>query len=429
MQEDAKVVVIGGGIVGCSVLFGLAKRGWTDTLLLEKLELTSGSTWHAAGNVTHFGHDSGLTRLYVNSIRAYLEAEVESGQSVGFHRTGSLRLATSREELAAYRRLEPLYESLGIPYRVVSPQEIAEIHPLLNVDGLYGAAHTPGDGHVDPSGATHALAKSARARGARIKRQCLVEGLRPRPSGGWEIETADGLVRAEQVVLAASFWARELAEDIGLSLPLYPLQHHEVLTGAVPEIEALGFELPTVRDPYGPANTRQEGSGFMCGVYESEPEFWALDGIPPEFGQELLAPDIERLETHLLRVIERIPAFGDAGIKTVNNGPICYAPDGCPLLGPVPGRPGLWLATGFAAGIGTGGGSGQFLADWMVEGAPPYDLPIVDPARFTEAMDRATCLERIRKTYADGYALPLPADEAPARGDRDPQVPVSGSLL
>ena len=415
MRENAKVVVIGGGIVGCSVLYGLAKRGWTDSLLLEKLDLTAGSTWHAAGNVTHFGHYASMTRLYADSIRCYLEAEAESGQSVGFHKTGSLRLATTAQELEAYRRLEASYRRLDLPYQVVTPEEAARIHPLLNCEGIHGAAHTPGDGHVDPSGATQAMAKCARARGARIKRHCPVLDLRPFAAGGWELETAEGTVRAEQVVLAASFWTRELAAKIGINLPLYALQHHEVITEAVPEIEALDFELPTVRDPYAPSNTRQERSGFLCGVYENDPQFWALEGIPPEFGQELLAPDIDRLEPHLLRVIERIPAFGEAGIKTVNNGPICYTPDGCPLLGPLRGHPGLWVASGFPVGIGTGGGSGAFLADWMVDGAPPYDLPIVDPARFPDDMDRKTCLKRIYQTYAAGYGEAEAVDEASAK--------------
>ena len=409
MREEARVIVVGGGIVGCSVLYGLARRGWIDTLLLERLELTSGSTWHAAGNVTHFGHYAGLTRLYVDSIRTYLEAEAEGGHCVGFHETGSLRLATRREELEAYREIESMYRVLDVPYQVVGPDEISAIHPLLNTHGILGAAYTPADGHVDPSGATHALAKCARARGARIKRHCPVRELRPLPSGGWEVETTHGVARAEHVVLATSFWTRELARKIGVELPLYAVQHHEVVTAPVPEIEALDFELPTVRDPYGPSNTRQERSGFLCGVYESHPEFWALDGVPAEFGQELLVPDIERLEPHLERVIERIPAFGEAGIKAVNNGPICYTPDGCPLLGPLPDHPGLWLAAGFVVGIGTGGGSGGFLADWMVEGSAPHDPSAVDPARFTGELDRATCLERIRETYASGYVVPAPA--------------------
>lgn len=411
MTQDAKVVVIGGGIVGCAVLHGLARNGWTDSLLLERLELTAGSTWHAAGNVTHFGHDANFTRLYVESLRTYLEAEAESGQSVGFHRTGSLRLATTPEELEAYRRLDATYEDLGVPYRVVAPHEVASLHPLLNIEGILGAAHTPGDGHVDPSGATQAMAKCARARGAGIERHCAVLGLRPR-DGGWEVDTENGRLRAEHVVMAASFWTRELAAKIGIELPLYPLEHHEIVTGPVPAIGGLDFELPTVRDPAAPSNVRQEGTGLLCEIYESDPVFWALDGIPPDFGQELLVPDLERLEPHLLRVMERLPAFAEAGIKTVNNGPICYTPDAGPLLGPLREHPGLWLASGFAVGIGMGGGAGRFLADWMVEGRAPYALPGVDPARFGKGLGRDTCLERIRATYAAGYALPDVARES-----------------
>ncbi|MGI9405309.1 MAG: NAD(P)/FAD-dependent oxidoreductase, partial [Hyphomicrobiaceae bacterium] len=334
MTKRVQVAIIGGGIVGCSVLYWLAKLGWTETLLLERRELTSGSTWHAAGNVTHFGHYPSITQLYVNSLKTYLQAEKESGQSVSFHETGSLRLATLPDELESYRRLEPLYEDLGIPYRVVGPDEIETLHPLLNTDGVLGAAHTPADGHVDASGTTHALAKSARTMGAAIRRQCPVTDIKPQKSG-WLLETADGPVHAEHVVLAASFWTRELVQSLGLNLPLYALEHHETITGSAPGLEALDHEVPAVRDPDAPSNTRQEGHGFLCGVYESHPKFWALDGIPGDFAEELLEPDMDRLLPHLERVMKRLPAFADAGIKTVNNGPICYTPDGCPLLGPV----------------------------------------------------------------------------------------------
>jgi len=405
MTDHVRVAVIGGGIVGCSVLFALAQKGWTDALLLERRELTSGSTWHAAGNTTFFGHYASITKLYVDSVAAYLEAEAESGQSVGFHDAGSLRLATTEREMAAYHSLEPMYEEMGVPYRVIGPEAVKEAHPLLEVSGLCGAAHTPTDGHVDSSGATQALARAARKWGARIRRQCPVTGIE-RAGSDWCLTTPEGDVVAEHVVVAASFWAREMLVPLGLNLPLYPLQHHELITDAVPELETLDFEVPTVRDPWAPSNTRQEGKGFLCGVYESEPEFWATDGIPPDFAEELLPPDTERLEPHLLRVIERMPAFGHAGIKTVNNGPICYAPDGCPLLGPVEGHRGLWLATGFPVGIGTGGGSGRFLADWMVEGEQPYDLPIVHPSRFTNDLTREACLEQIAATYRAGYAMP-----------------------
>jgi len=405
MTKHYRVVVVGGGIVGCSVLYWLAKLGWTDTLLLERRELTSGSTWHAAGNTTFFGHYPAITPLFVNSVRTYLAAEVESGHSVGFHSTGSVRLANCQVELDAYHRLEPVYERLGVPYKVVTPKEIEAIHPLLVTDGLFGAAHTPTDGHVDPTGATQALAKAATALGAEIRRWCPVTGLAASPDG-WTVTTPDGPVEAEHVVLAASFWTRELVLALGLHLPLYALEHHEVVTGPVSELEAMEFEVPTVRDSHAQANIRQERNGFLCGVYEADPKFWAVDGIPSNFIEELLPPEMERLEPCLLRVMERLPSFGSAGIKTINNGPICYTPDGLPLLGPVDSHRGLWLAAGFSIGIGTGGGSGEFLARWIVEGVPETDLPVVHPARFTNDMTRDRCLEMIRTTYAKGYALP-----------------------
>ncbi len=347
---------------------------------------------------------------HVDSIRTYLDAEAESGQAVGFHKTGSLRLATTSGELAAYRGFEPNYKNLGVPCHVIDAVEAGRLHPLLNVEGLHGAAYTPDDGHVDPSGVTHALAKAARRCGAGIATQTKALDLKEDPRGGWQVETTKGRVRAEHVVVAASFWARELLERVGLSLPLHALQHHEVVTGDLLEIAALRGELPTVHDPYGPSNTRQERAGLLCGVYESEPVFWGVEGIPPDFGQELLPNELERLEPHLLRVMERLPAFGEAGIKTVNNGPICYTPDASPLLGPLRSRPDLWIASGFPVGIGTGGGSGALLAGWMVEGAPPHDPAPVDPARFDAALDPESCLRQIRQTHAAGYALPQAAE-------------------
>ncbi|MGE4250827.1 MAG: NAD(P)/FAD-dependent oxidoreductase [Parvibaculaceae bacterium] len=407
MTEHHRVVVVGGGIVGAALLYWLARLGWTESLLLERRELTSGSTWHAAGNTTFFGHYPQVTRLFVNSVKTYLAAEKESAQSVSFHPTGSLRLANTHAELEAYRRLEPAYEELGVPYRIVGPKEIAEIHPLLSTNDLFGAAYTPTDGHVDSSGATTALAKAATARGAAIRRRTPVIDIVP-CGRSWCLTTASTTVRAEHVVLAASFWTRELVEKLGINLPLYPLQHHELVTEAVPGLRDLNFEVPTVRDPYAPANIRQEGHGFLCGVYESHPEFWALDGIPQDFGEELLPPQLERLEPHLARVMERLPAFGSVGIKAVHNGPICYTPDGLPLLGPVANHPGLWLASGFSVGIGMGGGSAEYLARWIVTGKPAYDLPAVHPSRFSNDMPKGDCLRAIRQTYARGYELPEP---------------------
>ena len=405
MTGHTRVVIVGGGIIGCSVLYGLANLGWADTLLVEKRNLTSGSTWHASGNVTYFGHYPSITRLYINSIKAYLQAEKESGHCVGFHSTGSLRLATTQDELESYKRMELLYEDLDVSFKVISATEISEFHPLLVTSNLYGAAVTPTDGHVDASGATHALAKAARLKGAQTRTQCPVLRLDKLPDENWIVRTAAGDIFTEHVVIATSFWARELLQNLGLNLPVYAIEHHELVTDSVPELKNLDFELPTVRDPYVPSNIRQEGDGFLCGVYESEPRPWAVDGIPEDFEEELLVPDTARLEKHLIRLIERLPSMGQIGIKAVNNGPICYTPDGVPLLGPVVSHPGLWLATGFCIGIGTGGGSGEYLADWIVHGKPKYDLPVVHPSRFPNNMEKRTCIDRILRTYASGYTI------------------------
>jgi len=407
MTTDYKVMVIGGGIVGCSVLYALAERGWTNTLLLEKNELTSGSTWHAAGNCTHFGHDAEVTRLYVDTLKVYLRAEQESGQSVGFHKTGSLRLASSKEELEAYKSLVPVYEKLGVPYKVVTPAEISTIHPLLNLDNILGAAHTPDDGHVDPSGATHAMATAARQRGATIQRNSAVDKIEELPAGGWRVHSGDQSFTAEHIVIAASFWAREMLIQLGVDLPLYPLEHQEVITEDSREVADVGFELPTVRDPQIPGNIRQERNGMLIGVYEANPVPWSVDGIPPEFGQELLVPELDRLLTHLERSMARIPILAEAGIKITNNGPICYTPDGLPMLGALPQRKNLWIAAGFTIGIGTGGGSGQYLASCMVDGTPPYLLPSVDPARFAQPRSREAAIAQIVETYAAGYSVPV----------------------
>lgn len=401
-----QAVVIGGGIVGCACLYALAKRGWTDTVLLERLDLTHGSTWHAAGNVTHFGHDPGITRLYIDSLSLYGEAEAESGQPIGLHRTGSLRIATNERELDAYAGLEPLYAGLGTRFRIVTPDEIADLHPLLDTTGMAGAAHTPDDGHVDPSATTQALAKAAKDRGAVVKRFCPAEGIEQQADGTWKIATPDGAVIADHVIVASSFWAREFLAEVGLDLPLYPLEHHEIITEPVPGLVSRDTRVPTVRDPYSNSNVRQEGKGFLIGVYEKNPVPWAVDGIPPDFGPELLPPDMDRLEEQLMKVMQRIPSIAEAGIKVVNNGPICFAPNALPLLGPVESHPGLWLATGFAVGIGTGGGSAQFLSDWIIDGKAPYDLPIVHPNRYPKPIPRDECLRQIAATYARGYITP-----------------------
>lgn len=404
-KSDVQVAVIGGGIVGCATLFWLARMGWTDTLLLERRELTSGSTWHAAGNTTYFGPYPQMTTLFAGSIRTYLEAQTESGQNIGFRQTGSLRLAATPRELELFHSYAPRYAELGIPFHVRTPDEVAGLHPFIHKSGIFGAAHTPSDGHVDPTGATHALARAAQQRGAAIHRRCPVKAL-AREKGCWRLDTTQGEVRAGHVVVATSFWAREMLAPLGLDLPLYPTQHHEMITETLPEVAQRDAELPAMRDSWVSCNVRQERDGLLIGIYESEPEFWALDGIPADFAEELLPPDTDRLMPHLERLIERMPMIAEAGIKQVNNGPMCFTPDGLPLVGPVPGQDGLWLATGFNVGIGTGGGAAEILARWMTTGTPPSGLTAIHADRFGRGMPRDAALAAIRAVYARGYQLP-----------------------
>lgn len=405
MTQHFEIAIVGGGIVGCSVLYHLTKLGLTDAILVEKSDLTSGSTGHAAGNVTFFGHYPSITRLYIESVQTYLDAENESGIEIMFHKSGSLRLATTKQEMDAYRSLAPIYKALDVEFHVVGASEVKEVHPLLNTDGLLGAAYTPGDGHLDASAATRAMARAARERGGRVECNCRVKGIYRLSDGNWQIKLADSEIITQKLVIATSFWARDLLRPLGINIPVYALEHQEIITDSMPEIELLEAELPTVRDPVAPANFRQQGKGLLCGVYESQPKTWAVDHIPPNYQGELFPQDLGRLEIHLERVIKRIPSFANAGIKQVINGPICYTPDGLPLLGPVDSQPGLWLATGFCVGVGTGGGAGAYLSRWIEGGESPYCLPEVHAGRFASDLTTNEALQSILATYAMGYAL------------------------
>jgi len=268
MKTDVQVAVIGGGIVGASVLYWLSRLGWTDSMLIERRELTSGSTWHAAGNTTYFGPFAEMTQLFAGSIRTYLQAEQDSGQSVSFHQTGSLRVATTPRELELFHQYKEKYKTLDIPYHVIDNAQIAQLHPCIDTNGLFGAAHTPTDGHVDPVGATNALAASARAKGASVVRNTPVSLLRAQDDG-WIIETESGDIRAQHVVVATSFWTRELLQPLGINTPLYATEHHEMITGSIAELEALDHEVPAIRDSYASTNIRQEGTGFLAGIWKS----------------------------------------------------------------------------------------------------------------------------------------------------------------
>ncbi len=411
MTATARVVVIGGGIVGASVLYHLARAGWRDVALLERAELASGSTWHAAGNTPHFSTSLGLSRMHLASTELYARLEAETGQPIGFHRPGSLRLASVPDRMDEYRRHRGKARTIGLPFEVVGPEEVRRLHPLVDPRGLLGAAWNPADGHVDPSSVTRALARGAQARGARVERHARVTALGRTPGGEWRVGTEGGEIRAEAVVIAAGTWAREIGRLAGVDLPIVAMEHQYLVTGPVPEIAALDRELPLLREVDVSYYLRQEGQGLLLGPYERGARPFGVGGIPKDFGADLLPPDPDRLRPIVEGAIARVPALGRAPVIRIVNGPITYTPDGNPLLGPAFGVRGLWLACGFSFGITQAGGAGQYLAEWIVEGQPSIDLWEVDPRRYGEYATERYAVARCIDIYEDEYAIVYPQDD------------------
>jgi dimethylglycine dehydrogenase len=415
MSQKAKVVIIGGGVAGCSLLYHLTKLGWTDVLLVEKDELTSGSTWHAAGLCTHFSSSYNIMKLLRESVDLYESLEAETGQAVDLHRCGSVRLAESQDRLDEYAHRKGIADQLGVPFEIISPDRARALFPLLETDGILGAAYLPSDGYVDPTGLTHALAKGATSRGARILRQTAVRAIE-RDSDHWRIETSRGEIRAEIVVNAAGQWAREIGRMVGVELPIVPLEHHYLITEPLDEVRALETELPVLREPMASYYVRSEGGALLVGPFERETVPWALDGIPEDFHSSLLPPALDRLEDVLGAVARRVPVFANAGIKTVVNGPDGYTPDGRCLMGPVPGLENFHVLAGFSIfGIVFGGGAGKNAAEWIVEGQPRDNMWEVDVRRFdTFAESSQYVAERACEVYAHEYAIHYPEEERPA---------------
>jgi len=432
LPRHARVVVIGGGILGCSVLYHLARLGWADAVLLEQGELTQGSTWHAAGNTPHFSTSLALSRLHHYGVALYQRLEGETGQPVGFHKTGSLRLASTRDRMDEWRHHQGKARYLGLPYELIGPNEIKALHPLIALDGVLGAVWNPEDGHIDPSSVTQALAKGARDRGARVLRHTRVVGLGRESNGAWRVETERGAVRAEHVVNAAGTWARRIGQMAGLDLPIVPMEHQYLVTEAIPEVEALtpdliGGELPILRDVDISFYLRQERGGLLLGPYERPARAWGVDGVPDDFAMELLPPDLDRLQPIIERAIARVPALGRAGIKRVVNGPITYTPDGNPLLGPARGLGNFHLACGFSFGITQAGGAGKLIAEWIVEGEPSLELWEIDPRRYGTHANRRYALARCVDSYEDEYAILYPYQERDA-GRPAKTSPIHGRL-
>jgi dimethylglycine dehydrogenase len=412
---EARVVVVGGGIAGVSTLYHLTRLGWSDVALVEAADLTSGSTWHAAGLCTQFIQSYNLMTLLKHSVELYGALEEETGLPVDFHPCGSVRIGTTTDRLHQFESVLGIARNVGVPMEIVSPERTRELFPLASLDGVLAAAHLPSDGHVDPTSLTNTLAKGAVDGGATIVRNAPVTGL-SRERGRWTVTTGQGAIRADVVVLATGQWTRQVARLAGVELPIVPLEHHYLVTEPIPEIEARATELPVFRDPDHSFYARQEGGGLVIGPFERNPKAWALDGIPADFHGKLLAPDMGQIEECLVAAAERIPVFGETGIRTVINGPDGYTPDGRCLMGPVPGHRGLHVLAGFSIfGIVFGGGAGRYAAEWIVEGQPSDNMWELDVSRFGEyAHATSYVVERAFEVYEDEYKIHYPEEERPA---------------
>lgn len=413
MQTTARVVVIGGGVVGCSVLYHLTKLGWSDVLLIERSELTSGSTWHAAGGFHTLNSDTNMAALQGYTIRLYRELEQLTGLSCGLHHVGGITIATTQDRMDYLTAERAKHRYMGLDTRLVTPAEIAELSPITNTDGLIGGLYDPLDGHLDPYGTTHAYAKAAQNAGAKIQLRCRVTALHQRPDATWDVVTEQGTVHAEHVVNAAGLWAREVGAMAGVFLPLHPMEHQYFVTDEIPEVYNHPTELPHVMDPAGETYLRQEGRGLVIGIYEQRAVPWAVNGTPWDFGHELLNDDLDRVAEPLEAAFQRTPCLGRAAIKRTINGPFTFAPDGNPLVGPIPGKPGLWSACAVMAGFSQGGGVGQALAEWMVEGETSTDIFAMDVARFGNYCTRPYTRLKVTENYQRRFSISYPNEELP----------------
>ncbi len=417
MKTTTRVAVIGGGVVGCSVLYHLTKLGWSDVMLLERSELTSGSTWHAAGGFHTLNGDTNMAALQGYTIRLYKELEEITGMSCGLHHVGGVTLADNQDRFDMLLAERAKHRFMGLETEIVGPEEIKKIAPITNTDGILGALYDPLDGHLDPSGTTHAYAKAARMGGATIETHCMVRETNQRPDGTWDVVTDKGTIHAEHIVNAGGLWAREVGAMAGIYFPLHPMEHQYLVTDNIPEIEAIidaGSEHPHVMDPAGESYLRQEGRGLCIGFYEQPCKPWAVDGTPWEFGHELLPDDFDKITDSIEFAYKRFPVLAEAGVKSVIHGPFTFAPDGNPLVGPVPGVRNYWSACGVMAGFSQGGGVGLTLAQWMIEGEPERDVFAMDVARFGDWISPGYTRPKVIENYQKRFSVAYPNEELPA---------------
>ena len=414
MKNSARAVVIGGGVVGASVLYHLAKIGWSDVLLLEKSELTSGSTWHAAGGMHTFNGEANISRLQKYTIDLYREIEALSGQSCGLHPNGGLMLAANQGELDSLKLICSRARYLGMQTEMISLAEACRYNPLIDPQYFIGALWRADGGHCDPSGTTNAYVKAARQLGAQVERFTRVQSLAQRRDGSWDVITDKGTVHAEHVVNAAGLWAREVGQMVGIELPVLAMEHHYLLTEDLPELAGRTQEIVNTTDYSGEIYLRQERRGALIGTYEPHGVVWSPLKTPDDFSMQLLPEDFERLAPYFEVGFQHFPALGRVGIRKAVNGPFTFAPDGNPLVGPVRGLRNYWVACAVMAGFSQGGGIGLVLSRWMAEGDPGQDIISMDVARFGAfATSKYTSL-KVPENYARRFRLAYPNEELPA---------------
>jgi len=414
MKTHARVVVIGGGIAGCSTLYHLTREGWTDVMLLERDELTSGSTWHAAAQVTQFGGNQTMVALKRHSIDLYRELAADPDNPISYHITGGMRLAHTPEQVDTYKYFIGMAAGMGVEMEFIDADEVGRRHPLISTQGLLGAWWDPLDGDIDPAGITFALARKAREAGAELHRFNPVESITRKPNGEFIVHSKKGDITCEKVVNASGYRVNEVGNMLGLTHPVTSMEHMYFLTDTMPELAALDFRVPIIRDPGDDFYSRQEKQGLLVGVYEQGCKTFGMDGIDPDFTQALCPSDLERCLDNMERIFERLPALADAGIHTVINGPITYTIDGAPLIGPIPGIENAYCAIGLRAGIGEAGGHGKLLAEIIVHGEGEWDAWFLDPRRFTQyANTEHTCLKAI-EDYQNEFHYHLPHEHRPA---------------
>ncbi len=414
MRTEAQAVVIGGGLIGCSILYHLTKLGWTDVVLLERDELTSGSTWHAAAGI-HGLHDSAnISRLQHYTMNLYNSLEEETGQSCGVFQPGSLYLAQTQERVHQLKLQEAKAKLYGMDFSEISRERAEELHPLVNFDGIKCIMWEPSGGNVDPSGVTNAYAAGARQKGAEIHRFTPVTATEAQPDGSWIVRTPKGDIKTPWVINAAGLWGREVAAMAGIELPLQPTEHQYFVTESIPEIAAIDRRLPSVADRDGEYYMRQEGKGLLIGAYEKDMRFWAENGTPLDFAHDLFADDLDRIEENIMRAIDRVPVAGTAGIKRVINGPMIWSPDSNVILGPVPELKGYFCCNGIIPGFSQSAGMGLMVAQWLTTGEMEYDMFAWDMARFGDWADKKFTKAKVQDVYAHRFKIHFPNEERAA---------------